>query len=39
VRSDTDLSLDLDTRRDLTHPLIREVLPEWLPTNPANPHR
>ena len=39
VRSDTDLSLDLDTRRDLAHPLIREVLPEWLPTNPANPHR
>ncbi len=39
VRSDTELSLDLDTRRDLTHPLIREVLPEWLPTSPANPHR
>jgi 2-phospho-L-lactate/phosphoenolpyruvate guanylyltransferase len=39
VRSDIDLSLDLDTRRDLTHPLIREVLPEWLPTSPANPHR
>jgi 2-phospho-L-lactate guanylyltransferase len=39
VRSDTDLSLDLDTHRDLVHPLIREVLPEWLPTSPANPHR
>lgn len=37
VRSDIDLSLDLDTCRDLTHPLIREVLPEWLPTIPANP--
>jgi 2-phospho-L-lactate guanylyltransferase len=39
VRSDADLSLDLDTPRDLAHPLIREVLPEWLPTSPANPHR
>jgi 2-phospho-L-lactate guanylyltransferase len=39
VRSDPDLSLDLDTRRDLVHPLIREVLPAWLPTNPANPAR
>jgi 2-phospho-L-lactate/phosphoenolpyruvate guanylyltransferase len=39
VRSDPDLSLDLDTYRDLVHPLIREVLPEWLPTSPANPHR
>jgi 2-phospho-L-lactate guanylyltransferase len=38
VRSDPDLSLDLDTPTDLTHPLIREVLPEWLRTNPAN-HR
>lgn len=36
VRSDPDLSLDLDTYRDLVHPLIREVLPPWLPTNPAN---
>jgi len=36
VRVDTDLSLDLDTERDLDHPLIREVLPPWLPTNPAN---
>lgn len=39
VRRDPDLSLDLDTRRDLVHPLIREVLPTWLPTNPANPAR
>ncbi len=39
VRSDPDLSLDLDTHRDLSHPLIREVLPAWLPMSPANPHR
>jgi len=38
VRIDTDLSLDLDTERDLDHPLIREVLPPWLPTNPASRH-
>ncbi len=37
VRSDTHLSLDLDTARDLAHPLIREVLPPWLQTNPVNP--
>ncbi|HSL73521.1 MAG TPA: 2-phospho-L-lactate guanylyltransferase [Ilumatobacteraceae bacterium] len=37
VRSDPDLSLDLDTHRDLVHPLIREVLPPWLPTIPVNP--
>ena len=37
VRSDPYLSLDLDTARDLAHPLIQEVLPSWLPTNPANP--
>jgi len=36
VRSDPQLSLDLDTPRDLTHPLIAKVLPSWLPTNPAN---
>ncbi len=39
VRSDPDLSLDLDTRRDLVHPLIEEVLPAWLKTSPANPAR
>jgi 2-phospho-L-lactate guanylyltransferase len=42
VRSDPHLSLDLDTARDLAHPLIRplieKVLPAWLPTNPANPN-
>lgn len=37
VRFDPELSLDLDTVRDLTHPLIREVLPTWLRTNPVNP--
>jgi 2-phospho-L-lactate/phosphoenolpyruvate guanylyltransferase len=37
VRADPDLSLDLDTPGDLTHPLIREVLPEWLRTNLDNP--
>ena len=39
VRSDPDLSLDLDTPRDLSHPLIQEVLPPWLRTNQANPRR
>jgi 2-phospho-L-lactate/phosphoenolpyruvate guanylyltransferase len=39
VRSDPRLSLDLDTPRDLVHPLIRKVLPAWLPTNPARPAR
>ncbi len=37
VRSDPQLSLDLDTPRDLAHPLIAKVLPPWLPTSPANP--
>ncbi len=37
VRRDLQLSLDLDTSRDLAHPLIRKVLPPWLPTIPANP--
>ncbi len=37
VRRDVELSLDLDTARDLAHPLIQKVLPPWLPTNPANP--
>jgi 2-phospho-L-lactate guanylyltransferase len=39
VRSDPHLSLDLDTVHDLHHPLIREVLPPWLRTNPANRSR
>lgn len=37
VRIDVELSLDLDTPTDLTHPLLREVLPTWLPTIPVNP--
>lgn len=37
VRVDVELSLDLDTPTDLTHPLLREVLPTWLPTIPVNP--
>jgi 2-phospho-L-lactate guanylyltransferase len=37
VRADPDLALDLDTEHDLAHPLISEVLPEWLPTILANP--
>jgi 2-phospho-L-lactate guanylyltransferase (CobY/MobA/RfbA family) len=37
VRSDPDLSLDLDTPDDLTHPLIRAVRPEWLRTTLGNP--
>jgi 2-phospho-L-lactate/phosphoenolpyruvate guanylyltransferase len=39
VRSDPQLSLDLDTPRDLAHPLIRKVIPAWLPTIPARPAR
>ncbi|MCU1504518.1 MAG: hypothetical protein JWM12_3872 [Ilumatobacteraceae bacterium] len=30
------LSLDIDTPADLLHPLVLEVLPSWLRTNPAN---
>jgi 2-phospho-L-lactate guanylyltransferase (CobY/MobA/RfbA family) len=37
VRADPELALDLDTEHDLAHPLISEVLPEWLPTILANP--
>ena len=36
VRRDAHLSLDVDTPRDLTHPMTTEVLPTWLPTTPAN---
>lgn len=38
VRIDRDLSLDIDTPLDLRHPLIKEVLPPWLPTSQDNPH-
>lgn len=36
VRRDPLLALDIDTPSDLTHPLVQEVLPTWLQTNPAN---
>lgn len=36
VRHDPRLALDIDTPDELNHPLIREVLPAWLPMNPAN---
>ena len=39
VHPDTLLALDLDTPSDLTHPLVQEVLPAWLPTNPATPRQ
>lgn len=37
IRIDTHLSIDVDTPSDLTHPLLKEVLPPWLPTIPVNP--
>ncbi len=36
VRRDPLLCRDLDTPSDLSHPLVQEVLPAWMPTNPAN---
>lgn len=36
VRRDPLLGLDIDTPTDLTHPLVQEVLPSWLQTNPAS---
>ncbi len=36
VRHDPLLAADIDTPADLAHPLVQEVLPSWLPTNPAN---
>ena len=39
VRRDPLLGLDIDIPADLTHPLVQEVLPAWLPTNLANPTR
>lgn len=36
VRADTCLALDIDHPSDLVHPLLREVLPSWLPTIQAN---
>jgi 2-phospho-L-lactate guanylyltransferase len=37
VRRDPMLAADIDTAHDLHHPLVEEVLPAWLRTNPANP--
>jgi len=40
IRRDALLALDIDTPSDLTHPLVQEVLPAWLPTNRVSPtHR
>ena len=36
VRVDPSLALDVDVASDLTHPLLREALPTWLPTIPVN---
>ena len=36
VRADAHLALDIDNASDLAHPLLREVLPTWLPTIPVN---
>ncbi|MDX2382100.1 MAG: 2-phospho-L-lactate guanylyltransferase [Acidimicrobiia bacterium] len=38
VVDDSDLSLDVDTPDDLAHPLVREVLPEWVRTNRGSRH-
>jgi len=37
VRRDLRLSRDIDVPSDLTHPLVQEVLPPWLPTSPVSP--
>jgi 2-phospho-L-lactate guanylyltransferase (CobY/MobA/RfbA family) len=36
IRIDAELSIDIDTPSDLTHPILRKVLPTWLPTIQAN---
>jgi 2-phospho-L-lactate guanylyltransferase len=36
VVRDRFLGLDIDHPADLLHPLVKDVLPAWLPTNPAN---
>jgi 2-phospho-L-lactate guanylyltransferase len=36
VRHDPLLAADIDTPADLAHPLVQEVLPSWLQTNPVN---
>jgi 2-phospho-L-lactate guanylyltransferase len=37
VVRDRFMALDIDHPSDLTHPLVKDVLPAWLRTNPANP--
>lgn len=37
VVRDRFMALDIDHPADLTHPLVKDVLPAWLRTNPANP--
>ena len=37
VCRDPLLALDVDTPDDFSHPLIQEVLPAWLRTNPVSP--
>ncbi len=37
VRRDPQLARDIDTPEDLAHPLVEEVLPAWLQTNPVSP--
>ena len=39
VRRDPQLARDIDTPDDLMHPLVEEVLPEWLPTTQVSPTR
>ena len=40
IRRDVFLALDIDTPSDLMHPLVREVLPAWLPMSRVSPiHR
>jgi 2-phospho-L-lactate/phosphoenolpyruvate guanylyltransferase len=36
VVRDPMLALDIDHPSDLTHPLVKDVLPPWLRTNPVN---
>lgn len=37
VIRDRHMALDIDHPTDLLHPLVKDVLPTWLPTNPVNP--
>ena len=37
VVRDPFVALDIDHPADLTHPLVKDVLPAWLRTNPDNP--